>query len=69
MERYSLLRVESDNERRNVDDLLANSDVPLPDKDTGVVNRLGKTIIGENHHQPHTLIPGGLLETHPSLNT
>lgn len=38
-----LLGVESDNERRNVDDLLANSDVPLPDENTSVVNGLGET--------------------------
>lgn len=37
-----LLRVETDNERRNVDDLLADTDVPLADEDTGVVDRLGK---------------------------
>lgn len=40
----SLLGVESDNEGWNVDDLLADSDVPLPDEDTGVVNRLGESI-------------------------
>lgn len=38
-----LLGVESDNERRNVDDLLANSDVPLPDENTSVVDGLGET--------------------------
>lgn len=39
----SLLRVESDNERWDVDNLLANSDVPLPDEDSGVVDRLGES--------------------------
>jgi hypothetical protein len=38
-----LLRVEADNERRNVDDLLADADVALTDQDTGVVNGLGET--------------------------
>lgn len=41
---YILLGVESDNERRNVDDLLADSDVPLPDENTSVVNGLGETV-------------------------
>lgn len=39
----SLLGVESDNERWDVDDLLAYSNVPLPDEDTGVVDRLGES--------------------------
>jgi hypothetical protein len=38
-----LLRVETDNERGDVDDLLANTDVALANEDTGVVNGLGKT--------------------------
>ena len=38
-----LLRVQSDDERRNVDHLLSDTDVPLPDKDTGVVDGLGET--------------------------
>ena len=38
-----LLRVETYNERRHVDDLLADTDVTLTDEDTGVVNRLGKS--------------------------
>lgn len=42
---HSLLGVETDNERGNVDDLLADTDVPLPDEDTGVVNGLGKADI------------------------
>lgn len=37
--------VKTDNERGNVDDLLADTDVPLPDEDTGVVNGLGKADI------------------------
>ncbi len=37
-----LLGVETDNERRDVDDLLANTDVTLADQDTGVVDGLGK---------------------------
>jgi len=38
-----LLAVETDDERGDVDDLLANADVALLDQDTGVVDRLGKT--------------------------
>lgn len=38
-----LLRVETDDERGNVDDLLADADVTLADQDTGVVDRLGET--------------------------
>jgi hypothetical protein len=37
-----LLGVETDNERGNVDDLLADADVALADQNTGVVDRLGK---------------------------
>lgn len=37
-----LLGVEADNERWNIDDLLANANVSLADEDTSVVNRLGK---------------------------
>jgi len=37
-----LLRVETDNERGNVDDLLADADVALLDEDTSVVDRLGE---------------------------
>ncbi len=38
-----LLRIKSDDKRRDVDNLLANSDVSLFDQDTGVVDRLGET--------------------------
>jgi hypothetical protein len=38
-----LLGVKTDGERRNVDNLLTNTDVSLLDENTGVVNRLGKT--------------------------
>lgn len=38
-----LLRVETDDERGDVDDLLANTDVALADENTGVVDGLGKT--------------------------
>lgn len=38
-----LLGVETDDERRNVDDLLADADVTLADQDTGVVDGLGET--------------------------
>lgn len=38
-----LLGVETDHERGNVDDLLADADVALADQDTGVVDRLGET--------------------------
>ena len=37
-----LLRVETDDERRNVDDLLADLDVALADEDTCVVKSLGR---------------------------
>lgn len=37
-----LLRVEADDKRRHVDDLLADTDVALADEDTGVVDGLGK---------------------------
>src|SRR3569833_3739238 len=38
-----LLRVEPDDERRHVDDLLAHADVSLADQDARVVDRLGQT--------------------------
>jgi hypothetical protein len=38
-----LLRVESDDEGGDVDDLLADSDVSLSDEDSGVVDRLGES--------------------------
>jgi hypothetical protein len=38
-----LLGVETDDERRHVDDLLADADVTLADQDTGVVDGLGET--------------------------
>jgi hypothetical protein len=38
-----LLGVKTDDERGNVDDLLADADVTLADQDTGVVDRLGET--------------------------
>jgi len=38
-----LLGVETDNERRDVDDLLANTDVSLADENTSVVDGLGQT--------------------------
>lgn len=38
-----LLGVETDDERGNVDDLLADADVALADQDTGVVDGLGET--------------------------
>lgn len=37
-----LLRVETDDERGDVDDLLPDADVALADEDTGVVDRLGE---------------------------
>ena len=37
-----LLGVKTDGERRNVDNLLTNTDVSLLDENTGVVDRLGK---------------------------
>jgi hypothetical protein len=41
-ERTNLLGVKPDDERRDVDHLLANTDVPLADEDTGVVDGLGE---------------------------
>ena len=38
-----LLGIETNDERGNVDNLLANTDVSLADQNTSVVNRLGKT--------------------------
>lgn len=38
-----LLGVETDDERRNVDNLLADADVALADENTGVVDGLGET--------------------------
>lgn len=38
-----LLRVETDDEGRNVDDLLADPDVTLANQDASMVNRLGET--------------------------
>lgn len=38
-----LLRVETDDERGHVDDLLADTDVALADENTGMVDRLGET--------------------------
>lgn len=62
---YILLGVESDNERRNVDDLLADSDVPLPDENTSVVNGLGETVKSQTPLQNSSI----WSETYPSLNT
>lgn len=39
-----LLRLETDDKGGNVDDLLADADVPLADEDTGVVDRLGESV-------------------------
>ena len=38
-----LLRVQSNDKRGDVDDLLSDSDVSLADENTGVVNGLGET--------------------------
>jgi hypothetical protein len=40
-----LLGVATDKEGRHVDHLLANTDVSLSDKNTGVVDGLGKTLL------------------------
>jgi hypothetical protein len=61
----SLLGVESDNERRNVDDLLTDPDVPLPDEDSGVVDRLGESIYQHDIPEP----PRHPNMTYPSLKT
>lgn len=47
-----LLRVESDDERGDVDDLLADSDVSLSDEDSGVVDRLGESELEDLGLQP-----------------
>lgn len=38
-----LLRVETDDKRGDVDNLLADADVTLTDQDTSVMDRLGET--------------------------
>ena len=38
-----LLRVETDNKGRNIDNLLADTDVALADQDAGMVDGLGET--------------------------
>jgi hypothetical protein len=40
-----LLRVNSDNEGGDIDDLFADTDVALSDQHTGVVDGLGKTLL------------------------
>jgi len=67
-----LLGVEADNERRNVDNLLADTDVPLPDEDTSVVDRLGKAALEDLGLQPTLqeildLQGQHVIETHAAL--
>merc|ERR1712002_1055710 len=38
-----LLRIEANDETGNIDQLLANSDVPLSDEDSGMVNGFGES--------------------------
>jgi hypothetical protein len=42
-----LLAVQSDHETWHVDDLLSNSNVTLPDEDTGVVDGFGETELAD----------------------
>ena len=53
-----LLGVETDDERRNVDDLLADSDVALSDENTGVVDGLGETELVDLGLEPSFPIEG-----------
>jgi hypothetical protein len=72
-----LLRVQSDDKRGNVDHLLADTDVPLPDENSGVVDGLGETVKQQNpHHQPLFLRSSPSIfisiqkhPTHPLLKT
>ena len=47
------LGVESDDERGNIDNLLPNTDVPLPDKNARMVDTLGESKL--EHLQTNTL--------------
>merc|ERR1712142_104974 len=40
---YVLLRIEANDETGNIDQLLTNSDVPLSDEDSGMVNGFGES--------------------------
>lgn len=67
-----LLGVETDNERGNVDDLLADTDVALADENTGVVNRLGETELVDTSLQAalkeiFNLQGQHVIETHTAL--
>ena len=52
-----LLRVQSDDKRGDVDHLLADTDVPLPDENSGVVDGLGETIIDKTTQPSISLTP------------
>ncbi len=59
-----LLRICADNERWNIDNLLANTDVALADEDSGVVNGLGKVLLEDLSLQSalHEDLGGELLD-------
>jgi len=61
-----LLRVQSDDKRGNVDHLLADTDVPLPDEDSGVVDGLGETITNIQKTPPPS---ASSLFPSPSIST
>jgi hypothetical protein len=72
IQRAHLLGVESNNERRNVDHLLADSDVPLSDQDSSVVNRLGQTALEDlglqsSLHKVLGLQGQDVIESHTSV--
>ena len=70
--RAHLLGVESDNERRNVDHLLADSDVPLSDQDSSVVDRLGQSALEDlglqsSLHEVFGLQGQDVIESHTGV--
>jgi len=67
-----LLGVKTDDERGDVDDLLANTDVSLTDQDTGMVDGLGQTGLEDLGLQPPlqeilNLEGKYVIETHAGL--
>jgi len=67
-----LLRVETDDERWDVDNLFANTNVPLPDQNTSMVNALGQSALEHLSLQPSLqeifdLEGEHVIETHAGL--
>lgn len=67
-----LLGVETDDERGDVDNLLANTDVALTDEDTGVVDGLGKAELVDTSlktalHEIFDLEGKDVIELHAGL--